>query len=212
MSCWTKEYTLGDTKDAPKSPESLLCRLALTTNDDWEYAAINGVSLFHSSKEFLETLNKLDHVVYLPLYLYDHSGITMNTTGYSHCDSQGWDWGWVGVIYITKEQIKKEYGWKVLTAARIEKIKKYLRGEVETYDQYLTGDVYYYTTVDSNGNNVDSCGGYFGHDHEKSGLLEAARGSIDYEIASKNKQKSKKLKALIKAKAPINVRETALAV
>ena len=35
----------------------------------------------------------------LPLYLYDHSGITMNTTGFS-CP---WDSGQVGWIYAFKE-------------------------------------------------------------------------------------------------------------
>ena len=40
------------------------------------------------------------------LYLYDHSGITMSTG--SFCDS--WDSGQVGFIYVTKEDIEKEYG------------------------------------------------------------------------------------------------------
>ena len=47
-----------------------------------------------------------DIVFYLPLYLYDHSGITMNTGGFS-CS---WDSGQMGWIYATKEDIQKEYG------------------------------------------------------------------------------------------------------
>lgn len=48
-----------------------------------------------------------DNVVCLPLYLYDHSGLTMNTTGFS-CY---WDSGQVGWIYATKEKLRKETGY-----------------------------------------------------------------------------------------------------
>ena len=47
----------------------------------------------------------------LPLYLYDHSGITMNTTGFS-CP---WDSGQVGWIYASKEDALREFGGKNIT-------------------------------------------------------------------------------------------------
>lgn len=78
--------------------------------------------------------------VILPLYLYDHSGITMNTTGFS-C---GWDSGQVGFIYATREDILNEYGSKKITKTLREKVEKVLLSEVEVYDQYITGDVYYF--------------------------------------------------------------------
>lgn len=71
----------------------------------------------------------------LPLFLYDHSGITMNTTGFS-CP---WDSGRVGIIYVSDEKARKEYGWKRITAARREQLRTYLKCEVEVYDQYITG-------------------------------------------------------------------------
>jgi len=46
-------------------------------------------------------------VVFLPLYLYDHSGITMNTTGFS-CP---WDSGQVGWIWATKKTFREETGY-----------------------------------------------------------------------------------------------------
>lgn len=48
-----------------------------------------------------------DNVVYMPLYLYDHSGLTMNTTGF-HCP---WDSGQVGWIYATKEKFREGTGY-----------------------------------------------------------------------------------------------------
>jgi len=50
-------------------------------------------------------------IVVLPLYLYDHSGITMKTTPFS-CQ---WDSGQVGYIYVTYEDIRKEYNTKRIT-------------------------------------------------------------------------------------------------
>ena len=156
-----------------------------------------------SFKDYLKENEK--SLIILPLYLYDHSGITMNTTGFS-CP---WDSGQVGVIYVTKEKAREEYGWKSLTAARIEKLKEYLRGEVQTYDQYLTGDVYGYVVKDSTVEELDSCWGFFGSDHEASDLLPQARGAIDATIKTQRAAHQAKLKALIKGKAPLRVRPAA---
>ena len=113
--------------------------------------------------------NKEGKYIVLPLYLYDHSGITMRTTPFS-CP---WDSGQVGVIFVDKKKVREEYGWKVITAKRKEQILGYLRGEVETYDQYLRGDVYGFRKL-VDGEEVDSCWGFYGSDHRDSGLFEAA--------------------------------------
>jgi len=92
--------------------------------------------------------------IILPLYLYDDSGITMNTTGFS----RRWDSGQVGFIYITRQDILHSYGNGYLDESELKRlnIKKYknvtpqlrkqaldgLIRDVKTYDQYLTGDVY----------------------------------------------------------------------
>lgn len=90
--------------------------------------------------------------IILPLALYDHSGITMyiGTGG-------GWDSGQVGFIYCTQEDIDK--GWD----GDKEAAERCLRAEVETYDQYLTGDVYGFTiTNPKTGEELDSCWGFYG--------------------------------------------------
>lgn len=123
-------------------------------------------------------------ILHLPLYLYDHSGITMSTSPFS-CP---WDSGCVGIIYITKDKIKEECGWKVLTKARKEKILQYLRNEVETYDQYLTGDVWGFEVVeydeeDGYEKETDSCWGFYGSDPATNGMAEhLALPLSEYEI------------------------------
>lgn len=117
----------------------------------------------------------------LPLYLYDHSGITMNTTGF-HCP---WDSGQVGWIYIRLEKIKKEFGEKEfgengeISEKLKEKILKILKSEVTIYDAYLTGAVYGYEIKKDN-ETIDSCWGFYG---EMERTLSEAREIIDYTIA-----------------------------
>ena len=99
MVCWHGRHTLGDTMPRV-SPD--------------EYMEENGISD--------ET-----HVI-LPLYLYDHSGITMSTKPFS-CP---WDSGRVGFIYAKR-------GTEEMTDEQLERC---LKGEVDTYDAYISGEVY----------------------------------------------------------------------
>jgi len=99
--------------------------------------------------------------VILPLYLYDHSGITMRCSPFS-CQ---WDSGQVGYICASRESVLKEYGSKRLTKAIRAKAEACLRSEVETYDDYLTGRVYGYTIENETGDVLDSCWGFYGLDY-----------------------------------------------
>ena len=69
----------------------------------------------------------------LPLYLYDHSGLTMNTTGFS-CP---FDSGQVGFIYCSEARALNE-------GIEFNKLEERLVGEVAVYDQYLRGELYGY--------------------------------------------------------------------
>lgn len=117
--------------------------------------------------EFLE--REFDGGVWLPLYLFDHSGISVSTEPFS-CR---WDSGQVGVIGMTQEVMDKEFG------GDVEKAKSWLVGEVETFDSFLKGEVYYYCVYEKVGceccGNVemerkDSCAGFYGIDHLKEDL------------------------------------------
>lgn len=131
------------------------------------------------TSEMLEILEESSEIVILPLYLYDHSGITMNTTGFS-C---GWDSGQVGLIYTTPEMVKA-FNPKVLEEENWqETIAQSLKGEVETYDQYLTGDIYGFVFEkkekcgdcgDLDYEHVDSCWGFYGMEDVALGVIDDA--------------------------------------
>jgi hypothetical protein len=110
----------------------------------------------------------------LPLYLYDHSGITMNTTGFS-CP---WDSGQVGEIYCTYADIEKEYGNR--NAESIAKAEHLLQAEVREYDHYIRGDCYGYIIKDESGEEADSCWGFIGDfDKVKEWMKEQAGSEFD---------------------------------
>ena len=90
----------------------------------------------------------------LPLYMYDHSGITIALTPFS-CR---WDSGQVGFVQVPRDKMIEEFGKKIFTKALKEKGLELAQGEVETLDIYIRGDVVGYT-VDEDG---DSCWGFFG--------------------------------------------------
>jgi len=198
------------------------------------------------SDEELMTIIEEKHVI-LPLYLYDHGGITMNTGGFS-CR---WDSGQVGWIYASKESLidnnsgyseealfqmsiqgtPKEQEWvKVkghenkgdvtqgfgyvvsirdgiaqvdfdytkyktfkkaenlvevpvsdITAIKANRAVELLTSEVDTYDQYLTGDIYGFkvekvTTCECCGHEeteeIDSCWNFYGDNPFENGMTE----------------------------------------
>jgi len=119
---------------------------------------------FHSWAEVEKYLRKeYDVAVLLPIFIYDHSGITINTTGFS-CK---WDSGQVGFIFVEKKKVREEYRITKITAPIRDKVTKQLNQELKTYAQYLEGEVYWFSITDKNGDEVDSCGGYYGLDEIK---------------------------------------------
>jgi hypothetical protein len=107
--------------------------------------------------------------VILPLYLYDHSGITISTKPFS-CQ---WDSGQVGYIFATRATIYKDYGYKRVTKQRLQKVIKHLETEVEVYDQYLTGGFVGFTAT--LGEHEEQVGGYDDADY----AVQEAKDLID---------------------------------
>lgn len=124
------------------------------------------------------------------IYMLDHSGQTVSTTSFN----DPWDSGWLGMVAVSIEKVKEEYGWRILTAKRREQIEKYLTGEVETYDMYLQGDVYgFQITPENDDNNVlDSCWGYFGDENLKHMITEC-KSIIDGYISQARQNKLKEI-------------------
>lgn len=142
-----------------------------------------------SDRKLHETIAHEYPGVVLPLYLYDHSGITMNTSGFS-CP---WDSGQVGWIYVSYEKALKEYGDFDKYANERECIEKHLKGEVKVYDDYLTGNVYGYTVLDEDDYIIDSCWGFYPDADNPTGYaycLSEAKSFVEYRISKDTEEAS----------------------
>ena len=114
-----------------------------------------------------------DDVVILPLYLMDHSGLSISVSDF--CDR--WDSGQVGWAFAAKDEFVKQSGfdekdWKANAL-------KTIKAEVKQYDQYLTDDVYWaeiFTLEDGEWESADNCGGFYGSNILENGVCEYADG------------------------------------
>lgn len=90
----------------------------------------------------------------LPIYMYDHGGITISTNPFN----DPWDSGQIGYI-VTNE----DHEGKTL---------EILRNEVEIFSQYLEGHCYGFRII-KDGEEIESCFGFYGDDDKKSGLFDS---------------------------------------
>ena len=121
MLCFHNRYNLGD-------DDSLLRKKGFNYDSD-----------DYDSWEDMEKAIKKENdiAIMLPLFLYDHSGLSM-----SFGKTCSWDSGQVGFILVDKATIRKEYGCKRISNKLLLKVEEILKGEVKEYDNYLTGEVF----------------------------------------------------------------------
>lgn len=133
------------------------------------------------TKDIWYLLEKHANIVHLPVYLFEHSGITMSTTSFN----DRWDSGQVGWIYIDKETILSQCGKFQNNKGNLIKITKHnwkgaayrvLEEEVKTYDMYLQGQVYgavieEYDPASKEFNEIDSCWGFYVDSYDEEEIL-----------------------------------------
>jgi hypothetical protein len=199
MICWHDSYNLGD--EHSYSCTDFLRELACEHDDDleeyidrlegevgdklYDRAMDHGRKGWESCTAYADRFirKRIDSriesaldagYVILPLYLYDHSGITISTGSFSCM----FDSGQVGWIVCDKDTIEKEW------AGNRDLAEKCLRAEVAVYDDYLTGNVWGYIAeerevmdcwdLDDNEGweTTDSCWGFYGSDPETNGIKD----------------------------------------
>lgn len=120
--------------------------------------------------------------VLLPVYMYDHGGITISTTPFS-CR---WDSGQVGIIYTTIKRLQDMgHDWKRWSEKRREKAREWLEAEIELFDQYIRGDVYGFI-VEEDGEEIDSCWGFYGEDPRTNGMSDYVDDELIQQYVNEN--------------------------
>jgi len=133
---------------------------------------------FKSSDELNEFVKDQGAIYSMPLYIYDHSGISLycgnDTIPYPFNDQ--WDAGCIGMVFTTKKRLEG------MEKTPRSKIIDLMKSELETYSHYLNGNVYGYRLLKWSqckscdqelDQEVDSCYGFYGYDFDKNGLYDA---------------------------------------
>lgn len=190
MICWHRRYALGDKHQydgADEFFEDILHTVCGIDRDDlYELTTLEKYKLaVESEKLFIKEIN-----------MYEHSGITVSTSsGYPYNDR--WDSGSIGFIYATKKKILENVGnanevnWTAIADECIE-------NEMETYDQYLRGNVYHFRLTEKvtkqdkcphcgeviseyeEEEEIDSCSGFYGDCLEENGILDNISNDIKF--------------------------------
>lgn len=103
-------------------------------DDDMDFTDSNDLNDY-----LTELKDRGTEFVSVPLYAYVHSGITISTGSFGN----PWDSGCFGVAICTKEQVGDVYGYDIDWQQHAEDI---IESEIETYDKFLTGEMYVYST------------------------------------------------------------------
>ena len=153
--------------------------------------------LSFSKEDMMDMLDELKadpNVVVKPIYMYEHTGITIRLTPFGDL----WDSSICGYIFAYKNEVIREIGnateenWK-------ERAENAMDHEIKVYDQFIRGDVYGFcvyqrdiieckSTISGNiwtteeWEQIDSCWGFYGHDFEENGLIEYALENLPDDI------------------------------
>lgn len=209
MMCWHRNYNLGDEHNF-KEPYDMFANLLQKEN----------VPLFKISdmleseggiQKAIDYLEKECDYLFIPLNVYEHGGITMYTGSKdSHFDSQ-WDCSKVGWIYTTKGKVYETQATNLTEEGFTEEnwreiATEWLESEVKQYDQYLTGQVYWFKLEKFKPDDIDeeyeidgeegweeqdSCGGFYSDKYGEELAKEIANESgISQPFISEEEAKS----------------------
>lgn len=151
MVCWHRRYNLGDKHNYDTRRAFLedfaddLCRQRGLDPKEVSYLRL------------LVLIGMANDRIMIPVYLYDHSGLSISTSDFG----DRWDSGQVGWIFARPETIRSWYRIKKITPEILAKVEYTLRCEVKVYDDYLTGNAWGFELT-KNGEYEDSCWGFIG--------------------------------------------------
>ena len=160
--CWHPDYQLGDKQFSQGDYESM-------------------------EAVFEELRDQEQALAITPLFLYDHSGLSISSgqtwhpgdhapglsaQGHNPFDAQGWDTTMIGFAYNTKAQLEA-FG----NDSESEDLTKHLEAEIDSYNDYLSGNCWGFIVAGET-DDEDSCWGFLGDIEYCKSEAEAIAGGI----------------------------------
>lgn len=161
-----------------------------------------------TAKEVIRRANKVGDKILaiLPLYLYEHSGMTIRVGKAGNPFADRFDSGQVGWAYVTKADAEKMGCVGVFHNAQGNtegtwdkaRLQEAIGQDVETYDTYLRGENYGYVVEDKDGDQVDSCWGFLGDlDYVRKEAKRVAENEVEDEKKARRRFTKKAWRAAV---------------
>lgn len=150
---------------------------------------------------YADSLSKSDRLAFLAA-AYRWQGIAaLCTSRRGYCQGE-----YIEILSVATAE------WSDLVGAPADSHGSQLESAADLYGWYAFGDVYGYSIETDDGGQVGSVWGFYGPDHDKSGLLENARADIDAYISQQRQAKAAQVKKWIRGRVPLVYRsiDTAL--
>lgn len=138
MVCWHDRYTLGDEGDEASEIKATIDSHHFVTSKP-NTAIQRWLRIFYGA------------TVIQPLYLYDHSGISISTAP-SPFDPGLWDTSAIGFVFDTAAR-------REVCGTTPEQAAEAIAAEVKAYDNYLTGGYVGFTVLNARGEVMESLWG-----------------------------------------------------
>ena len=150
----TEDYSYDDN---PRNNDNLGTMICFHRN--YRIGDKNDFASYSDFNDWLKN-NKQNIKCILPVYLLDHSGLSVSVYDFN----DRWDSGQIGYIFCTSEDVEK-FGYSHLNKHELSKI---LIQEIKDYDDYISGaNVYYqFRLTDEDDNVIDAMTGFLGNNTE----------------------------------------------
>jgi hypothetical protein len=127
---------------------------------------------------YLKKEEGLDVAYITPIHMYTHDGSTISTS-YSGQFADRFDSGTCGFAVLTKQDIRENWGIKRVTQDKLKNAIGILMGEVSTLDHFIQDEVYGYELLDGDGEEINSCGGFYGDNPKTNGILDEIMNYVE---------------------------------
>lgn len=161
--------------------------------DDIDYFA-EDVDESLSAREKLDMIAATGEIIWLPISMYEHSGISIWLGEKSGHPDARWDCSTIGFAYVEKCTAEKEGALRADEKGLYNGRKSWqewayamMESEMEVYNQYVTGEVFGYMVEGGDGYCDDSCCGFYGTD-EIPRMIEEAKAEIDRALEQQAKE------------------------
>jgi len=143
---------------------------------------------FSEPEEVIEYAKDKKMYIY-PVFMYEHSGVAFSLSDFG----DRWDSGQYGFLLIRKKDYKSK-----------KQADKFAQSWIKEYSARANGEIYGFTVNSSDGEMIESIGGYVG---DYNYAVEEAKDIIDNHIKKTKGKYFSKMKAQIKARVPLEKRE-----